>query len=41
VTRLGLDGRDSIPGTGWEFYSAPRPDRLWERRSLLWNGYRG
>jgi len=36
------NGRGSIPGGGWEFFSStPCPDRLWDSPSLLPNGYQG
>jgi len=29
----------SSSGGGWEFFSSPRPERLWGPPSLLSNGY--
>jgi hypothetical protein len=41
-TNYGLDDWGSNPGGGWEFFpSPPRPDRLWDPPSLLFNGYGG
>jgi hypothetical protein len=38
----GLDCQGSIPGRDKRFFSTPqRPDRLWDPRSLVYNGYRG
>jgi hypothetical protein len=39
VTDYGLDGPDSIPGSGRFFY-LQRPDQLWGLPSLLSKGYR-
>jgi hypothetical protein len=33
--------RISIPGVGWEFFSSPRPERLWSPPGLLSDEYRG
>jgi hypothetical protein len=42
ATGYGLDGRGSISFRGKQFLSSPqRPDRLWGRPSLLFNGHRG
>jgi hypothetical protein len=42
TTGYGLDGRDSIPGTGKRFFSIPqRTDWLWGPPNLLSDGYRG
>jgi hypothetical protein len=42
ATDYVLDYRGSIPGGGWEFFSAtPCPERLWGPPTLLSNEYQG
>jgi hypothetical protein len=36
-----LEGRGSIPGRGWEFFSPPRPDLFWDSPGPLSSRYGG
>jgi hypothetical protein len=41
LTGCGLDGRSSIAGRAWDFFStSQRPDLLWDPFSHLSNRYR-